>query len=79
MTAALLVELYQRQTLAGAGTIVVAVGYWGAALVFLLRGVAGYAPAIFRYAEGTPFHRLNRVLYSPICLTLFAGFVAAAG
>ncbi len=46
--------------------------------MFLLRGLAGFVPAVFRYAEGTPFHRLNRVFYSPLCLAIAAAFAASA-
>ena len=55
----------------------VSVGFWGAAFVFLARGVAGFTPA-FRYAEGTPFYRLNRRYYSPLCLLIAAALVAAS-
>ena len=57
--------------------VLVAIGFWGAALVFLVRGVAGFTPA-FRYAEETPFYRLNRRYYSPLCLLMAAAFVAAS-
>ena len=55
---------------------VVTAGFWSTALVFLARGLAGFVPAIFRYAEGTPFHRLNRIVYSPLCLAIAAAFIA---
>lgn len=48
--------------------------YWGAASVFALRGIAGYIPAAMAYAKDTPFHRLNRLYYSPLCLIIAAGF-----
>ena len=51
-------------------------GYVAVDLVFLLRGVAGFIPAVWRYAEGTPFHRLNQLYYSPLCLLIAAGFTA---
>ena len=54
----------------------VTVGFWSTALVFLARGLAGFIPFIFRYAEGTPFHRLNRIVYSPLCLAIAAAFIA---
>ena len=47
--------------------------YFVVTLVFLGRGVAGYFPALWRRAEGLPFHRLNRVFYSPLCLVIGAG------
>lgn len=43
-------------------------------LVFLGRGVAGYAPAWRRIAPLQPFARLDRLLYSPLCLLVGAGF-----
>ena len=49
-----------------------ALGFWGAAFVFAARGVAGFVPQIFAYAEGTPFQRLNIVFYSPLCLAIAA-------
>jgi hypothetical protein len=56
--------------------VIVQVGFWTAFAVFAARGVAGFVPAAFRYAEGTPFARLNLLLYSPLCLAIAAGFVA---
>ncbi len=53
----------------------VAIGFWGAGMVFLARGIAGYVPAVTRYAEGTPFYRLNRLIYSPLCLLIALGFL----
>lgn len=50
-------------------------GYWGATLVFAARGLAGFVPAIFRYADGTPFARLNVIIYSPLCLAIAAGMI----
>ena len=55
-----------------------ALAYAGLTAVFLLRGAAGYAPPIWRYAEGTPFHRLNRLYYSPLCLLIGGGLVLNA-
>jgi len=55
-----------------------ALPYAGLTAVFLLRGAAGYVPAIWRYAEGTPFHRLNRLYYSPLCLLIGGGLVLNA-
>jgi hypothetical protein len=46
-----------------------------ACAVFALRGLAGFIPPIFVYADGTPFASLNRLLYSPLCLLIAAGFV----
>jgi hypothetical protein len=44
--------------------------------VFLLRGAAGYVPAIWRRSAGTTFVRLNTRYYSPLCLLLGAGLIA---
>lgn len=48
-------------------------GMWVLAVIFLLRGVAGY----FMHTSNPeqPFKRLNRVLYSPLCLLLGCGFL----
>jgi hypothetical protein len=55
-----------------------ALAYAGLTAVFLLRGAAGYVPAIWRYAQGAPFHRLNRLYYSPLCLLIGGGLVLNA-
>jgi hypothetical protein len=48
----------------------------GAIAVLGARGAATYvAPQVFKYAEGTPFHALNRWAYSPLCLLIAAGLV----
>ena len=41
---------------------------WGLFAVFAGRGLASYAPPIFRYAEGTPFATLNRRAYAMFAL-----------
>ena len=46
------------------------------AAVFLLRGAAGYVPAIWRRSAGTAFVRLNTRYYSPLCLLIGAGLIA---
>jgi hypothetical protein len=51
-------------------------GFWTACAVFALRGVAGFIPPIFAYARGTPFARLNRLFYAPLCLLIAGGFIA---
>jgi hypothetical protein len=54
-------------------------GYFLMALVFAVRGVITYAfPAVFAYAKGTPFERLNRLYYSPLCLFIAFGLVTAS-
>jgi Protein of unknown function (DUF3995) len=45
------------------------------ALVFLARGGAGYLPAWRRAHSLDPFARLDRSLYSPLCLLVGAGFL----
>jgi len=56
------------------GERLVEAGFWMAGAVFGLRGLAGFIPPIFAYARGTPFARLNRLFYSPLCLLIAAGF-----
>ena len=45
------------------------------ALVFLGRGVAAYIPAWREKHPLEPFARLDRAVYSPLCLALGAGFL----
>jgi hypothetical protein len=56
----------------GLGEKFVQTGFWCVCAVFSLRGLAGFT-AVFAYAQGTPFARLNRVFYSPLCLVIGAG------
>lgn len=49
---------------------------WVLFLVFAGRGLATYVPPVFRYAEGTPFWRLNRRAYGPLCLAIALGILA---
>ncbi|KQV55322.1 MULTISPECIES: DUF3995 domain-containing protein [unclassified Caulobacter] len=49
---------------------------WILFAVFAGRGVATYVPSVFRYAEGTPFSRLNRRAYGPLCLAIALGICA---
>ena len=65
-----------RAPLAAPWSILAAAAYFGVLLVFLARGMAGYFPALWRASEGRPFHRLNRIYYSPLCLVI-AGALAA--
>jgi hypothetical protein len=58
-------------------TAIITLGFWISGAVFALRGVAGFVPGVFKYAEGTPFMRLNQWFYSPSCLAIAAGYVAA--
>ena len=77
LAGAALVWLHSGRLLTGWAAAATTVGFWGAALAFLLRGLAGFVPAVFRYAEGTPFHWLNRTFYSPLCLAIAAAFAAS--
>ncbi len=43
-------------------------GMWAMIAVFTLRGVLGFLPSAA--GELQPFIRLNKVLYSPLCLVL---------
>ena len=45
-----------------------------AALVFVVRGVAGYIPAWRRTMSGEPFATLDVRYYSPLCLAIGVGF-----
>jgi Protein of unknown function (DUF3995) len=76
LAAGILVAVHRTGGLNAAVALVATVGFWSAAAVFLLRGLAGFVPAVFRYAEGTPFHRLNRIYYSPLCLLIAVAFMA---
>jgi hypothetical protein len=71
--AAAAVVLSSRARLTTPWDMMVAGAYFVVALVFFGRGVAGYFPALWRRAEGLPFHRLNRAFYSPLCLVIGAG------
>lgn len=57
----------------GPGEKLVQTGFWCVCAVFSLRGLAGFIPPVFAYAQGTPFARLNRLFYSPLCLLIGAG------
>ncbi|MBZ9893609.1 DUF3995 domain-containing protein [Mesorhizobium sp. B2-2-4] len=47
-------------------------------LVFLGRGIAGFTPRWRRLAPEQPFARLDRSLYSPLCLLIGLGFAVLA-
>jgi hypothetical protein len=76
LAAGILVAVHRTGGPNNAVALLATLGFWSAAAVFLLRGLAGFVPAVFRYAEGTPFHRLNRIYYSPLCLLIAGGFMA---
>ncbi|WP_309642884.1 DUF3995 domain-containing protein [Phenylobacterium sp.] len=56
--------------------ILFTLAYLALTAVFFLRGVAGFVAPLWRRTEGTPFHRLNRLYYSPLCLLIAAGLAA---
>ena len=54
-------------------------GIWTLAGVFALRGSAGMLVGKIRPGmANTPFHRLNLIYYSPLCLVIAALIVVAA-
>lgn len=53
--------------------IVARLAYGLFATVLLLRGLAGFVPAIWRYSDGTTFQRVNVLYYSPLCLIIALG------
>ena len=55
-----------------------ALGCWGAAAIFAVRGIAGYLPAFERLFPLEPFASMNRVAYSPLCFLIAALFAAIA-
>jgi hypothetical protein len=61
---------FDRPQLAGAGLFI--------ALVFLARGVAGFAPGWRRLTPELPFAQLDLRYYSPLCLVLGAGLAVLA-
>jgi hypothetical protein len=44
-----------------------------ATFIFFGRGLLGFVPPVFAYAKGTPFFKLNMLVYSPLCLLLGFG------
>ena len=73
IAAAALVVLLARASVPAPWDRLAALAYFVVTLVFLGRGLVGYFPALWRHAEGLPFHRLNRAFYSPLCLAIGAG------
>ncbi len=43
---------------------------WGAAIVFLLRGLSTYVSPLLQSTKGTEFYALDRAVYAPLCLFL---------
>lgn len=79
VAAALLVAVYLALAAAGYGLGILPAGFVLsgvaiATLVFTTRGVMGYLPAWRRITPEMPFARYDRRYYSPLCLTLGAGF-----
>lgn len=79
---ALAVSVAALLALALAGTIslpmpdwLVRLASWGAAAVFISRGIAGYMPAWRRLTPEQPFATLDKRLYSPLCMLLGLCFV----
>jgi hypothetical protein len=59
--------------LSGLTANLIRIAYLVFTAVFVLRGLAGFAPGVWRRSAGTPFVRLNTRLYSPLCLAIGAG------
>ncbi len=72
LSAAYIVAVRQGAPRLGLPEALWTVGYWTVGAVFLLRGIAAYAPGVFSYAIGTPFYDLNRHYYAPLCLAMAA-------
>jgi len=71
--AAAIVAIDSAGVLSGPAAAVVRLAYLALIAVFGLRGAAGFVPSLWRRTQGTPFHRLNRLYYSPLCLLIAAG------
>ena len=75
LTGAALTAAVSFVRLAPALSLLILAAYAVFTAVFVLRGVAGYIPAVWRRSAGTAFVRLNTRYYSPLCLLLGAGLV----
>ena len=71
-----LIALVSFRDLQGPSKLLVQLAYGVFTAVFLLRGMAGYVPAIWQRSAGTAFVRLNTRYYSPLCILLGAGLIA---
>ncbi len=49
-------------------------GMFGLTIAFLARGIAGFLPFMMKRQSEQPFARLNKSVYSPLCLALAASF-----
>lgn len=79
LSAAYIIAVRQGAPRLGLPEALWTVGYWGVVIVFLLRGLAAYAPGVFSYAIGTPFYDLNRHYYGPLCLAIAAAMAISYG
>lgn len=79
LSAAYIVAVRQGAPRLGLSDTLWTLGYWGVGAVFLLRGIAAYAPGVFSYAIGTPFYDLNRHYYGPLCLAIAAAMAISYG
>lgn len=79
LSAAYIIAVRQGAPRLGLPEALWTVGYWGVVIVFLLRGIAAYAPGVFSYAIGTPFYDLNRHYYAPLCLAIAAAMAISYG
>jgi len=70
---AAVIVAFSAEVLDGPWRPLVATAYLMLTGVFLVRGLVGFVPAVWRRAEGTAFHRLNQLYYSPLCLLIAAG------
>lgn len=71
--AAAIVAVVSSGFLSGPAAALARLAYLALIGVFGLRGAAGFVPSLWRRTQGTPFHRLNRLYYSPLCLLIAAG------
>jgi hypothetical protein len=76
LAGAALVVLVGQPGLPPALAVLVLAAYAALDLVFMARGLSGYVAPVWRHTEGTPFHRLNQLYYSPLCLLIAAALTA---
>ncbi len=53
--------------------------YAAFAAIFLLRGLAGFFPTLWRHSDGTRFQWFNIHYYSPLCLMIALGLGLSLG
>ena len=78
-SAAYIVAVRQGAPRLGLPEVLWTLGYWSVGTVFLLRGVAAYAPRVFSYAIDTPFYDINRYYYARLCLAIAAAMAIVYG